>query len=183
MQKAEVMEKVESETPDEVTRYTATIDLTNSKKVGFTRRDLALCFFPKQVVEKADRNYEVITVDGTVLPFDNPRLVRRFLEVVQKKYIYDGTIKKKNRHSFNWFKIVNRLKRDYKIQSINTLPERQPMVTQIKVTPDTADFNEYVEILKVLVEKIKKNAPYLTFLWDPSKCYFTMACSTKSNTP
>jgi len=172
----QVMEKVEPKEKNGETRYTATIDLTNSKKVGFTRRDLALCFFPRAVVEKADRNYEVITLDGTILPFDNPRVVRRLWNIVQQKYIYNGVVKKAQRHNFDWFKIVNKLKKDYKIQSINTLPERQTLVTQVKITPDTDDFNEYVDIMKRIIQKIAQNAPHLTFLWDPNKCFFTMAC-------
>lgn len=162
MQEATVVEKVENE-KNEKTEYTATLTLTNSSKVGFTRRDLALCFFPSAVVEKADRRYEVISIDGAIIPFDNPRTVKRIWDIVQQRYIYDGTVKKVDRYAFDWAKIVKRLINQFNLKSLYVYPERQPIVNVIKATTNTVDLSEHTQIVTNLWGLIRKNAPHLTF--------------------
>jgi len=153
---------VEETVKEDTTRYTATFSLTNSKKVGFTRRDLALCFYPTAVVRKADRNYEALKIDGAILPFDNQRLVRRLWDIIQQKFIYNGTVKKIDRHNFSWNKIARRLMRDYNLKSFRVFPERHVIVTEIQITSNTSNFDEHKEIVTQLYEQMRKNAPHLT---------------------
>jgi len=153
--------EVEETVIPETKRFTATITLTNSKKVGFSRRDLALCFYPRNVVEKADRNYEVVSIDSRIVPFDNPRLVRRIWEIVQQRYIYDGTVKKVQRHSFDWFKIVKRLKRDYSLHGFYVGPERHTIITEIKITTDTPTQSAHEQVVAEIYSHIRQNAPHL----------------------
>ena len=180
MQKVEVEEKVEVRER----RFTATFTLTNSDKVAFSRRDLALCFYPQKVVTKADRNYEVITVDGKVVPLDNQRLVNRLWQIVQQSYIYNGTVKKANRYAFDWHKIVRRLCKDYQLESFRLFPERggNKAVTEIKITTDTADYTTHVDTIERIYNCIRNKASHLRL---EKSCYYNIAgpCPTDFEFP
>jgi hypothetical protein len=157
--------------------YTATIWLRNSAKIGFARRDLALCFFPRTVVEKADRVYESIWVDGARSHEDNPELIEKIWERMPKADIYNGIVKRISKQSFNWGLITKRVCRDYQILDFKTEPERQRMgssqpVTKIRITTDTMDFSKHREIIQKVIDRLKTN-PHLTWELD-GKCERTL---------
>ena len=151
----------------EIVNYTAHFELTNSAKVAFSRRDLALCFYPLKVVEKADRIFESLVVNGTRTHEDNPDLVKKLWEIIPKKYIYDGTVKKITKRSFNWGKIANRLCRQYDLKSVRVKPERQRSamapVEEIELTSKTTDFDKHAAAITSIRELLHKNNPHLTF--------------------
>jgi len=154
---------VEEKVKPDTKRFTATITLTNSKKVGFSRRDLALCFYPQKVVEKADRTYTTVMLDGRPIPMsDNPKLVKRLWEIIQHRYIHDGTVRKASRTSFDWAKIVKRLLRDYNLERFYAYPERHKTITGIKITTNTPIYDEHAGIIEKLYLRIRKNAPHLS---------------------
>jgi hypothetical protein len=157
-----------SDKQEETISYTATFKLENSDKVGFTRRDLASCFFPPQVVNRADRVYDVLMIDTTIIPFDNQRLLHRLLELIPKQYIYNKTVQKITRRSFNWKIIENRLLKKYRLKRFTVSPMTRKgkrnattYLTELQITSNTSDYDKHVRLIDEIWTAIRLARPQL----------------------
>lgn len=158
------MEQVtETVKPNNGSEYTARIRLTNSGKVGFTRRDLSLCFYPPKVVEKADRNYDTLVIKGVSGHEDNPEWVNALFSIIPKQFVYNGTVKKITKHSFNWSLIATRLCKDYNLKRIRTLPDRKKIIDWVEITTNESDYNKHAGMIRKIREIIRLAMPILTF--------------------
>lgn len=157
------MEQVTETVEKNLPKYTGTIYLTNSEKVGFTRRDLALCFYPSKVVQKADIIYQTLLIDGRPIPIVNERLINHIFDMIEKRFIYDKTVKKIEKQGFRWSKILQRLLIDYNLSWFYVSPEKSnKVVNTLKITTKTPIFAEHKKIVEGIYNTIHTNAPKLT---------------------
>lgn len=166
------MEQVTEIAKSKIT-YTAKITLTNSGKVGFTRRDLALCLYPPKVVEKADRIWERLIIDGARSHEDNPPFINKIWAIIPKQLIYNGTVKKVTERTFDWAKIAKKLCKDYNLSKIALTPERRKepdaIVDTIEITSNTSDFDVHAKTIYIIIDTIHKKNPQLTYSLAPCK--------------
>jgi len=139
--------------------YFGQITIVNSTEIALTRKKLASVFLSDEEANEFERTFEVISIDGIIVPFDNQNLKKKILEYVQPKYLEDGTVKVIVRQSYMWTKAVQLICHKFGFAEFLVEPATKPIVDfiQIKTTGSSKEHSEKMAKARALLRKIKAN--------------------------
>ena len=153
-----------------------TFEITTTAKLSkpLTTTDITSAMLSPTDFEACKSPHYRITIFGKVVFSGKESVYRAILQIVEPKYINDGTIRAEEKLYFNWSHAKKRIVKKYALKDFNYVGTKY-RINGIIVSSVVSNDREHQVKVRQIVREITTKFPHVLFSWE--KCLRTIACS------